>query len=265
MGYWDSVSSDQHHDRMWERKSSGAMGSTSWHSAEDEREINYDRTSKNKKEIENMSSQISSLQKQLKEQAEAQKKAKKKKPKREGDQQIKPDNKPSQAVEDAKKKVDAGPNGDQPSAWEQAQANSADNTLAQSQATDNPSATSEAAAGTQTSFIQSDEKKEQAQDLADKYKLALISSGATAQNQTDFTAKVPEQHMSSDQILAADAKQYGGKDGTGWSSNWNPNERPQKNNGSGSNDPDQWDQYDLPDFTKTLGSVSGGLTGTGIK
>ena len=47
-----------------------------------------------------------------------------------------------------------------------------------------------------------------AQNFADKYKLDLISSGATKQNQTDFTAG-DESSMSSADILRRDKELYG--------------------------------------------------------
>jgi hypothetical protein len=47
-----------------------------------------------------------------------------------------------------------------------------------------------------------------AQDFADKYKLDLISSGATKQNNTDFTSG-GESHMTSADILKRDRELYG--------------------------------------------------------
>lgn len=47
-----------------------------------------------------------------------------------------------------------------------------------------------------------------AQDFADKYKLNLISSGATQQNNTDFTSG-GESHLTSADILKRDRQMYG--------------------------------------------------------
>jgi len=186
MGYWDSVSFDQHHDKMMKRKHSGALGSTAWQTPEDERRLNSKAASKNKKEIKNLQSQIDALKKQKA------KPAAKPKPKPKGDQQIDPV-KDSPEISAARKVVNDFQAGqkDNKSPWAQAQADAADSATF---GNFNP--------GGKTS---SDEPQKDPQAFADKYKLDLIGSGATKK-----ASEPGDTPMTGKQILAQDKQQ-------GWS------------------------------------------------
>ena len=139
--------------------------------------------------LSGMESQISSLQSQLNKQKSAKAKSA---PKPKGDQQIDPvQHSPeiSGAQKIANSYMDSLKN--QKSPWEQSQndANSSSNF---------------------GNFNPGGEKSStpDAQDFADKYKLDLISSGATKQNNTDFTSG-GESHMTSADILKRDRQMYG--------------------------------------------------------
>jgi len=143
------------------------------------------RSRENEKQIQNMQKQISELQKQKKAPA-------KPKPKPKGDQQIDPV-KHSPEISGAQKIANSYIDGlkNQKSPWAQAQAD-ADSS------------------GNFGNFNPGGEKSStpDAQSFADKYKLDLINSGATKQNNTDFTAG-NESSMSSADILKRDRQMYG--------------------------------------------------------
>ena len=146
------------------------------------------RTYENQASIKSMQSQIDALKKQAKNAKPA-----KPKPKPKGDQQIEPVQH-SPEISGAQKIANSYMDGlkDKKSPWAQAQ-NDANSS------------------GNFGNFNPGGEKSStpDAQDFADKYKLNLISSGATKQNNTDFTSG-GESSMSSADILKRDRQQ-------GWS------------------------------------------------
>jgi len=141
------------------------------------------------KELASMQAQIDALKKQ---QAKS---SAKPKPKPKGDQQIDPV-KDSPEISAARKIVDDFQAGqkNKKSPWAQAQDDVSDSSTF---GNFNP--------GGQTS---SDEPQKDPQEFADKYKLNLIQSGATTQNNTDFTSR-GESVLSSSDILKRDQQLYG--------------------------------------------------------
>lgn len=186
MGYFDSFNQKAHDERRRKQKFSGALGSTAWETDEQHRKRNSKQGYKNRDEIKKLRGELEAVKKQKA------KPAAKPKPKPKGDQQIEPV-KHSPEITGAQKIANSYMDGlkDKKSPWAQAQN---DVNSSGDFGSFNPGGK-----GSSTP---------DAQDFADKYKLDLISSGATKQNNTDFTAG-NESSMSSADILKRDKQMYG--------------------------------------------------------
>jgi len=166
----------------------GKSGEDEWNTPRFERYFSKADTNRDN-QLKNMRAELDALKKQKA------KPAGPPKPKPKGDQQIDPV-KDSPEISAARKIVDDFQAGqkNKESPWAQAQADVSDSSTF---GNFNP--------GGQTS---SDEPQKNPQEFADKYKLNLIQSGATTQNNTDFTSR-GESVLSSSDILKRDQQLYG--------------------------------------------------------